>query len=136
MLFRSEGEYAPDLEWVATQKGLSPEEVIGLHVAELYRVYMIGFLPGFPYLGTVDERLRLPRKAQPVNVVAGGVGIAGMQTGIYPLNSPGGWQIIGRTPLILFDLAMDPPIRLQAGDQVQFYAVSSADFRDLSGRPV
>lgn len=130
-----EGEYAPDLPWVAEQKGLSPKEVIDLHVAGLYRVYMIGFLPGFPYLGTVDQRLQMPRKQQPVNVAAGGVGIVGMQTGVYPLNSPGGWQIIGRTPVRLFDPEADPPIRLQAGDHVQFYPVSSAAFADLSGRP-
>ena len=130
-----EGEYAPDLEYVAAQKGLTAKEVIDLHVAGIYRVYMVGFLPGFPYLGTVDRRLQLPRKPQPVNVIAGGVGIAGMQTGIYPLNSPGGWQIIGRTPVKLFDAQADPPIRLKAGDHVQFYPVSPAAYCDLSGRP-
>ncbi|GGA83049.1 hypothetical protein GCM10011511_02590 [Puia dinghuensis] len=130
-----EGEYAPDLQWVAAQQGLTPKEVIDIHVASTYRVYMVGFLPGFPYLGTVDRRLQLPRKPQPVTVVAGGVGIAGMQTGIYPLTSPGGWQIIGRTPVKLFDVEADPPIRLQAGDNVQFYPVSAKAFRDMSGRP-
>jgi inhibitor of KinA len=131
-----EGEYAPDLAAVAAQKKLSPEEVIGLHTAIVYRVYMVGFLPGFPYLGTLDERLCMPRKPQPVNVPAGGVGIAGMQTGIYSLNSPGGWQIIGRTPVKLFDPAADPPVRLQAGDQVRFYPVSPEEYRQWPGRPV
>jgi inhibitor of KinA len=101
----------------------------------VYRVYMVGFLPGFPYLGTLDERLCMHRKPQPVNVPAGGVGIAGMQTGIYSLNSPGGWQIIGRTPVKLFDPAADPPVRLQAGDQVRFYPVSPEEYRQWSGRP-
>lgn len=123
-----EAAYAPDLEWVARQTSLSCEEVIRIHCADTYRVYMIGFLPGFSYMGRVDRRLELPRKKKPVNVIAGGVGIAGMQTGIYPLNSPGGWQIIGRTPVKLFEPAKDPPVRLQTGDQVQFYPVSAAEF--------
>lgn len=126
-----EAAYAPDLEWVARETALSSEEVIRIHCAERYRVYMIGFLPGFSYLGRVDRRLELPRKKQPVNVVAGGVGIAGRQTGIYPLNSPGGWQIIGRTPVKLFDPAMDPPVRLETGDQVQFYPVSADEFGQI-----
>ena len=125
-----EGEYAPDLEWVAREKGLSTGEVIGLHSSIIYRVYMIGFLPGFPYLGRIDNRLEIARKQSPVPVAAGGVGIAGMQTGIYSLNSPGGWQIIGRTPMILFNSQEDPPIRLQAGDRVQFYPMSKAEFVD------
>jgi inhibitor of KinA len=123
-----EAAFAPDLEWVAREIGLSREEVIGIHCSAIYRVYMIGFLPGFSYMGRVDRRLELPRKKFPVTVQAGGVGIAGMQTGIYPLNSPGGWQIIGRTPVRLFDPRMDPPVRLQAGDQVQFYPVADAEF--------
>jgi inhibitor of KinA len=130
-----EGEYAPDIEWVAREKGLSVSEVARMHASGLYRVYMIGFLPGFSYMGTVDERLQLPRKRLPVPVAAGGVGIAGQQTGIYPLNSPGGWQIIGRTPVKPFDVSRDPPVLLRAGDHVQFYAISSAEFRALSGRP-
>ena len=130
-----EREYAPDLEWVASQKGLSEADIIELHCAVVYRVYMVGFLPGFSYLGSVDPRLELPRKPLPVNVVAGGVGLAGRQTGIYPLNSPGGWQIIGRTPLKLFDAGTDPPVCLKSGDRVQFYPVSGVEFRELSGRP-
>jgi inhibitor of KinA len=130
-----EGEYAPDIEWVAREKGMTSSQVVEVHVSGLYRVYMIGFLPGFSYMGTVDERLQLPRKRLPVPVVAGGVGIAGQQTGIYPLNSPGGWQIIGRTPVRQFDVSRDPPVLLRAGDQVQFHAISFAEFRALSGRP-
>jgi inhibitor of KinA len=127
-----EGEYAPDLEWVAAQKGLSPGEVVHLHVSGVYRVYMVGFLPGFPYLGTLDPGLEIPRKAEPFSVKAGGVGIAGRQTGIYTLNSPGGWQIIGRTPLTLFDRDASPPVRLQAGDMVRFHPISAAEFRSLA----
>lgn len=128
-----EGAYAPDLEDVARQQGLSVREVIELHCGAVYRVYMIGFLPGFPYLGTVDQRLEVPRKSRPVPVAAGGVGIAGKQTGIYPLNSPGGWSIIGRTPMRLFDPGTDPPVRLQTGDRVEFYAISTEEFQQLIG---
>jgi len=128
-----EGAYAPDLAEVARQQGLSVPEVIGLHTAGIYRVYMIGFLPGFPYLGTVDPRLEVPRKQRPVPVAAGGVGVAGKQTGIYPLNSPGGWSIIGRTPVRLFDPATDPPVRLQTGDRVEFYSISTEEFHRVSG---
>jgi inhibitor of KinA len=130
-----EREYAPDLSWVAAGLGLTAEEVIGIHATPVYRVYMIGFLPGFPYLGRLDERLQVPRKPQPVNVTAGGVGIAGVQTGIYPLTSPGGWHIIGRTPVKLFNPDADPPVRLLSGDYVQFYPVSLSEFRQLSARP-
>ena len=119
------------MEWVTAQTGLSFEEVIRIHCAGTYRVYMIGFLPGFSYLGKLDPRLELPRKKFPVTVHAGGVGIAGMQTGIYPLNSPGGWQIIGRTPVRLFDPGMDPPVRLQTGDRVQFYPVPDSEYQRL-----
>jgi inhibitor of KinA len=128
-----EGAYAPDLEDVARQQGLSVREVIELHCAGVYRVYMIGFLPGFPYLGAVDQRLEVPRKPRPVPVAAGGVGIAGKQTGIYPLNSPGGWSIIGRTPVRLFDSQTDPPVRLQTGDRVEFYPIPTEEFRRVVG---
>jgi inhibitor of KinA len=92
---------------------------------------MVGFLPGFPYMGKIDPLLEIQRKERPVPILAGGVGIAGIQTGIYPLNSPGGWQIIGRTPLRLFDWQADPPIRLKSGDRVQFYPISRDEFQDL-----
>jgi inhibitor of KinA len=124
-----EGEYAPDLEAVAREKGISAGEIIELHCSTTYRIYMIGFLPGFPYMGKIDPRLEVPRKPRPVPVIAGGVGIAGMQTGVYSLNSPGGWQIIGRTPVRLFDRNTDPPILLRTGDRVRFYPVTTAEFR-------
>lgn len=129
-----EGEYAPDLDRVAAEKGLSPRDIIDLHAGTSYRVYMIGFLPGFPYLGRLDDRLDVPRKPQPAAVRAGGVGIAGMQTGIYPLDSPGGWWIIGRTPAKLFDAGAVSPALLRTGDRVRFKAISPADFRAISGR--
>jgi len=125
-----EAGYGPDLEWVASQKGLSVDEVITLHHSIAYRIYMIGFLPGFPYMGKIADRLAIARKARPVPVIAGGVGIAGIQTGIYPLNSPGGWQIIGRTPVQLFDRQADPPIHLQTGDSIQFYPITREEFLD------
>lgn len=123
-----EPEYGPDLEAVARKKGISPAELVGMHCSAVYRIYMIGFLPGFPYMGKLDPCLQIARKLRPVPVLAGGVGIAGMQTGIYPLNSPGGWHIIGRTPLKLFDREADPPVRLSIGDRIEFYPVTAAEF--------
>jgi inhibitor of KinA len=125
-----EEEYGPDLGLLIREKGLPREDIIRLHTSRAYRVYMIGFLPGFPYLGKVDPRLEISRKDSPVPVAAGGVGIAGNQTGIYPLNSPGGWQIIGRTPLKLFDPNATVPVRLTIGNWVQFYSVSRQAFQD------
>lgn len=125
------GSYGPDLEELSKMKKIPHEDIIQLHCSLIYRVYMVGFLPGFPYLGKVDSRLEISRKQQPVSVVAGGVGIAGNQTGIYPVNSPGGWQIIGRTPMRLFDPAKTPPVKLAIGDQVEFYPVSPEEFRAL-----
>ena len=127
-----EGEYGPDLEKVAAQIGLAPEEVVRLHLAKEYRVFMIGFLPGFPYLGRLDALLKIPRKPEPMPVRAGGVGIAGMQTGVYPQNSPGGWWIIGRTPMALFDPAADRPALLRTGDRVRFRAISPVEFNQFS----
>jgi inhibitor of KinA len=130
-----EREYAPDLEAVAREKGLDPEELVGLHCSIDYLIYMIGFLPGFPYMGKIDSRLEISRKTRPAPVFAGGVGIAGIQTGIYPLSSPGGWQIIGRTPMRLFDRTTYPPILLRTGDRVRFYPVSTADFLSWAPTP-
>ncbi|WP_431216748.1 5-oxoprolinase subunit B family protein [Puia sp. P3] len=110
--------------------GYPRDEVIGLHSSNEYRVYMVGFLPGFPYLGKTDARLEVARKSQPAPVRAGGVGIAGLQTGIYPLSSPGGWRIIGQTPVVLFNPKADPPVHLQTGDRVQFYPISGSEFHD------
>lgn len=124
-----ENEFAPDLEWIAEQKNLAANDVIQTHVTGRYRVYMIGFLPGFAYMGEVDEQIAIPRKTRPrQNVEKGSVGIAGRQTGIYPLASPGGWQIIGRTPLKLFDATKESPVLLEPGDEIEFYSISEEEF--------
>ncbi|MGG9961916.1 5-oxoprolinase subunit PxpB [Ferruginibacter sp. SUN106] len=122
-----------DLEYVAAQHHLSVDEVISIHTASNYRVYMIGFLPGFAYMGKADERIATPRLASPrTNVKAGSVGIAGLQTGIYPLQSPGGWQLIGQTPVKIFDTQKSNPCLLQAGDNVQFVSIGKEDFEKLN----
>lgn len=115
-------EDAPDLELLADESGLTTaEQVIEIFLAQTYRVFMLGFLPGFSYLGEVDERIAMARKESPRTLVPrGSIGIAGRQTGIYSLDSPGGWQIIGRTEMEMFLPGEDPPTRLQAGDQVRF----------------
>lgn len=119
------GEVGPDLEAVAGEIGLSVEAVIAAHSAPLYRVYFIGFTPGFPFLGGMDERIAVPRLARPrLRVARGSVGIAGQQTGIYPLDSPGGWRIIGRTMTVLYDPARPSSVLLHPGDQVKFEAVT------------
>lgn len=123
-----EPEFAPDLAFVSKEKNISAGEIITLHTGIIYKVYMLGFLPGFAYMGEVDERIALPRKPQPVDTRAGSVGIAGRQTGIYPLNSPGGWQIIGRTPYKLFDRDKEVPALFRPGDRVQFYSISRNEF--------
>lgn len=115
------GEHGMDLDAMAREKQLTTREIIRIHTEKVYRVYMIGFLPGFPYLAAVDERIAMPRKAKPVPVPAGSVGIAGSQTGIYPFNGPGGWNIIGRTPQTLFNPQAENPVPLKAGDEVVFY---------------
>ena len=118
------GEHGPDLGDVAAFAGVSEAEVIAKHVAVIYRVFMMGFVPGFPYMGTVDAAIAAPRRTIPrVRVPAGSVGIAGSQTGIYPIETPGGWQLIGRTDVPLFDLSRPAPFLLKAGDTVEFYAV-------------
>lgn len=120
--------FAPDLETLANERGLTTEEVVHLHTTGVYRVYMLGFLPGFAYMGEVDERIAMPRKDTPQRVAAGGVGIAGRQTGIYPLGSPGGWQIIGRTPLKLFHRKDEHPVLFSPGDTVTFYSITEDEF--------
>ncbi len=115
------GEYGPDLEIVAEHTQLTPDAVISLHSEPDYLVYMLGFTPGFCYLGGLNERLETPRRAEPrTKIPAGSVGIAGKQTGVYPIDSPGGWQLIGTTPLQLFDPHRNPPVLIQAGDIVRF----------------
>jgi KipI family sensor histidine kinase inhibitor len=123
------GEFGPDLDELAATHRLSSQEVIRLHCRPVYTVYMIGFVPGFPYLGGLDERLITPRRRAPrQKVPAGSVGIADRQTGIYPLESPGGWQIIGRTPVRLFDLSKPEPFLLGAGDRVRFIPITRDAF--------
>ena len=115
------GEDGPDLGEVAAFAGCTPEEVVRLHAARVYRVYMIGFVPGFPYLASVDPRIAMPRRERPRRLVpAGSVGIAGAQTGIYPIATPGGWRIIGRTDVGLFEMAGAPRTSLAPGDRVRF----------------
>ncbi len=126
------GELGPDLDAVAALHGLAADEVVRLHAAGEYRVHMVGFVPGFPYLGGLHPRLHTPRRESPrTSVPRGSVGIGGGQTGIYPVESPGGWQLIGRTPLRLFDAHVEPPALLRAGDVVRFRPVSEAEFRAL-----
>jgi inhibitor of KinA len=125
---------APDLEPLAAEKGMAPAELARRHAAPEYRVYALGFRPGFPFLGTVDVALAAPRLDRPrPRVAAGSVGIAGRQTGVYPVDGPGGWRIVGRTPLALFDVARPRPFLLEAGDRVRFVPVDAARFAELSG---
>lgn len=115
------GEYGPDLVVVAEHAALTPGQVVELHSSSDYVVFFVGFQPGFPYLGGLDPRLHIPRRAEPrVAVPAGSVGIGGSQTGVYPLASPGGWQLIGQTRTALFDPLQQPPTLLRPGDRVRF----------------
>lgn len=128
------GDAGPDLVDVAQQADLTPAETARLHASVTYRVYMLGFSPGFPYLGTVPDRLAVPRLPTPRRqVAAGSVGIAGTQTGIYPQASPGGWHLIGRTPVRLFNLSRPHPFLLAPGDLVRFVSIDEEEFAKLSG---
>jgi inhibitor of KinA len=121
---------APDIEEVATHAGLTTDQVVELHTAPDYVVHMIGFLPGFPYLGGLDARLTTPRRSTPrTHVPAGSVGIGGSQTGVYSIDSPGGWQLIGRTATRLFDVERNPPVLLKLGDRVRFRAITIEEHR-------
>ncbi len=123
------GIYGPDLEYVARYHQISSEEVIQLHCSRPYLVYMIGFMPGFPYMGKLPEALVIPRLKTPrLSVPAGSVAVAQNQTGIYPMESPGGWQIIGRTSVKLFSPDKEPPTLLRMGDFVQFYPIEGTEF--------
>lgn len=126
------GRFGPDLPHVAGHAGLTEEQVIELHLTRTYHVYMMGFAPGFPYLSGMDPRIAAPRRSTPrVSIPAGSVGIAGAQTGIYPIETPGGWNLIGRTPLILFDPDRDPPSMLRAGDRIRFRAITEEQYEEL-----
>ena len=124
------GEYGPDLAYVASYHQITEEEVIRRHSAGVYLVYMLGFLPGFAYMGGMDESIACPRLTSPrAKIPAGSVGIAGSQTGVYPLASPGGWQLIGRTPLKMFEMQGEKAVfTLKAGDRVRFVPVSEEEF--------
>lgn len=129
-----DGEFGPDLEFVARHNKLRPEEVIEIHTGGEYLVYMIGFAPGFPYLGGMSEKIATPRRQSPrTSIPAGSVGIAGMQTGAYPISTPGGWQLIGRTPVELFRPRENPPSLLNAGDTVKFYAITLEEYQTYRG---
>jgi inhibitor of KinA len=125
-----EDEFAIDLLWMSKQKNIPVEEIIRLHFSKQYRVYMLGFLPGFPYMAEVDEKIAIPRKPQPQTIPFGSIGIAGKQTGVYPLTSPGGWQIIGRTPIKIFDKNKTSLCLLKAGDYVEFYPITKNEFEN------
>lgn len=130
-----DAEFAPDLESIAAVHSLRPRDVIHLHCSVVYRVQMIGFSPGFPYMSGLPSTLHTPRRPSPrLRVPVGSVAIGGNQTGIYTLESPGGWNIVGRTPESLFDPIRDPPCKLQASDCVRFVAIDRNEFHALRGR--
>ena len=126
------GEYGPDLEFVAKNADISVEEVIKIHSSKDYLIYMLGFLPGFSYLGGLDEKIHTPRLANPrIKIPAGSVGIGGAQTGIYPLESPGGWQLIGKTPVKTYNPDRKVPILFEAGDYIRFVPISQEEFEKI-----
>lgn len=125
------GEFGPDLEFVAGHNGITPAEVIRIHSSGSYLVYMIGFAPGFPFIGGMSEKIAAPRRESPrLKIPERSVGIAGMQTGIYPIETPGGWQLIGRTPVELFRPHNDSPTLLKAGDRIVFKPISLEEYEN------
>ncbi|MDW7669929.1 MAG: 5-oxoprolinase subunit PxpB, partial [Bacillota bacterium] len=126
------GAFGPDLEYVANHNNLSVKEVIKIHSERNYLIYMKGFTPGFPYLGGMSERIATPRLKSPREKITGGsVGIAGNQTGIYPIDSPGGWQLIGKTPVKLFNPEKEEPFLLRAGDYLRFVPVTEEEYSQI-----
>lgn len=126
------GEFGPDLGFVASHNNLSEEEVIAIHSGTDYLVYMLGFIPGFTYLGGMDLRIATPRLSSPRTLIpAGSVGIAGEQTGTYPSDSPGGWQIIGRTPVTMYDMSKEQAALLSAGDYVRYVPIDEAEYNRI-----
>lgn len=127
------GEFGEDLADVAAYNNVTEREVVAIHSGGLYRLYMIGFLPGFPYLGGLDKRICCPRLKSPrTRIPAGAVGIGGEQTGIYPMESPGGWRLIGRTPLTLFDPEGILPLPYKAGDMIKFVAIDKTEYGEIA----
>ncbi|MFN3535278.1 MAG: 5-oxoprolinase subunit PxpB [Desulfatiglandales bacterium] len=130
------GEFGPDLDFVASYNSISPEEVISIHSSTNYTVFVMGFIPGFPYMGILPQKIRAPRLETPrLSVQEGSVGIAENQTGIYPTNSPGGWRIIGRTPIKVFHPKRSDPFYLKPGDRVRFVRISEEEFKFLASNP-
>ncbi|WP_420846114.1 5-oxoprolinase subunit PxpB [Neobacillus notoginsengisoli] len=128
------GEMGPDLPFVAKHNGLSEEEMIRIHSAGDYTVFMIGFAPGFPFIGGMSEKIATPRRDSPrLKIPPRTVGIAGKQTGVYPIETPGGWQLIGRTPVELFRPEDEPPTLLRAGDKIKFIPISIEEYKRLGG---
>ncbi|MCP3899956.1 MAG: 5-oxoprolinase subunit PxpB [Desulfobacteraceae bacterium] len=126
------GDYGPDIDTVASTNNISVDEVIKIHSQSNYLIYMVGFTPGFPYLGGLSEKLFTPRLETPrLKVPKGSVGIANNQTGVYPIESPGGWQLIGQTPLNLFDPDRLNPILYQAGDKIKFTPITDSEFKKI-----
>ena len=129
--------YGPDLSLVAEMKNLENQDIVNLHTSGLYTVYMIGFLPGFPYMGILPKTLNMNRKKDPrLKVPMGSVGLAGLQTGIYPIEAPGGWQIIGRTPVRLFQPELENPFTFSAGDKVRFFSITKEEFLEYENREI
>lgn len=129
------GEYGPDIANIAKNAGLSEKEVIEIHSSRDYLIYMLGFLPGFTYLGGLDERIHTPRLATPrIKINAGSVGIGGSQTGIYPLDSPGGWQLMGMTPVKTYDPEREIPILVEAGDYIRFVPITEAEYLEMKAQ--
>ncbi len=131
------GEFGEDLADVAAHNNITEQEVIDIHSGGLYRLYMIGFLPGFPYLGGLDKRICCPRLKSPrTKIPTGAVGIGGEQTGIYPMESPGGWRLIGRTPITLFDPEGILPLPYKAGDMIKFVAIDKNEYDKISAAEI
>ena len=129
------GEWGPDLDFVASYNHKTPEEVVKIHTSAQYLIYMLGFTPGFTYLGGMSQEIAAPRLKQPrVKIPAGSVGIAGSQTGVYPVDSPGGWQLIGKTPVRMYDPNRPEPILPRAGEYIKFRSITRAEFDDIAAQ--
>ena len=129
------GEEGPDIEFVAEHNGKTVQEVIDIHTSTEYLIYMLGFTPGFTYLGGMSEEIATPRLTTPRVLIPGGsVGIAGSQTGVYPIDSPGGWQLIGLTPVRMYDPDRAEPILPKAGEYIKFYSITKAEFDEIAAQ--